>query len=344
MKKCMQVALVVILFWGCQTEEEFPYPSIFWGFALEGFPITHQQLEFLYKQTQIRPELILFYLQWPAPGAQQEPLTPSLAAIWSAEAVPCLTWEPMYKVDQVQTTIPYEDILDGQYDAYLFEIAKEIKEWGKPLVIRFAHEMNLSSYHWGTSLSEYGPLSPVIYKKMVHYIVELFRRTGAANVLWAFCPNADSIPDTAWNTARAYYPGDAYVDLLGMDGYNWKNGSEARSFEEIFERLYRQLKEIAPHKPLIVFETASGEQETQKEWIRDTLQISKKWGIKGIVWFQANKEEDWRLKTHADASDPLLVNPAQPSLQQWLLNRQTTQKVKAIIPWILSTPPQFGCN
>ncbi len=336
MKRNLLLWLISLFLIGCQIDEEWQYPSSFWGFAVEGYPITEQDLELLQKETKIDPEMIVFYLQWPIPVHQHEPITPTLEAIWNGGAIPCLTWEPMSVIDQIETTIPYEDILDGLYDPYLFAIADDIKSWEKPLVIRFAHEMNLSRYHWGTQLADYGPESPEIYKKMFRYVVDAFKSKQVINVFWAFCPNVDSIPNDAWNVPRNYYPGDQYVDLLGMDGYNWDISSELatsrkllwtspwRSFEQIFKPLYLQLKKIAPRKPIVVFETASVQRsggQRKVQWIQDALEVSKKWGIKGIVWFQANKEEDWRIEQFEDNS-----LSSQPSFQMWLQNHISNLK------------------
>ena len=58
--------------------------------------------------------------------------------------------------------------------------------WGKPVIIRFAHEMNLNEYHWGTLEAEYGQKSPEIYIKMFRYVVQFFKDEKVDNVLWAF--------------------------------------------------------------------------------------------------------------------------------------------------------------
>lgn len=316
---------------GCQMHSERHYPFVFWGFAVEGFPITEHDLELLQRETKVFPDMVLFYMQWPAPNHQNPSIIRSLEAIWTQGAVPCLTWELMNIGDQIETTIPYEDIINGLYDPYLYSIINEVKLWGKPLVIRFAHEMNLSKYHWGTPLNDFGPQSPEIYKKIFQYVVEKFKKEQVTNVLWAFCPNVDSIPRNAWNIPRNYYPGDQYVDLLGMDGYDWDISSESKesqkllptssrySFEQIFKPLYQQLKQIAPHKPMIVFETASAGQK-QAQWIQDALKISKEWGIEGIIWFQAKKEVDWKIRRLEDDSNTPLIKASEPSFQMWLLN------------------------
>lgn len=330
------LALFLVLFCAisCQHKQDWSYPFIFWGFAVDGFPITHQVIE-LQRESRIAPEMVVFYLQWPSPSSQYPSLISSLDTIWKVGAVPCLTWEPMTRPNQIEESVPYEDILSGQYDHYLSSMAAEVKLWKKPLIIRFAQEMNLSRYHWGTSKDDFGSLSPKIYIKMFQYVVNLFKKQKVDNVLWVFCPNVDSVPNEAWNSAKNYYPGDEYVDILGMDGYNWNISAEmassqkqswinsSRTFEQIFQSLYQELKTLNSRKPIIVFETASVSRigDPKKSlWIQDALKTSKIWGIKGIVWFQVKKEEDWRINQDDDYSYIPLIQYNEPSLQTWLLN------------------------
>lgn len=346
MKKCFLVLFAILFFAiSCQQKQEWSYQSIFWGFAVDGFPITQQVLEKLQSESKINPEMIVFYLQWPSPSNHYDSIVTSLDTIWNRGAVPCLTWEPLTRINQKEKMIPYEDILGGQYDHYLTSMAAEIKLWKKPLIIRFAQEMNISRYHWGTNKENFGPLSPEIYIKLFQYVVNLFKKQKVDNVLWAFCPNVDSIPNEAWNVASKYYPGDQYVDIFGMDGYNWNINAElaasrkeswtapGRTFEKIFYPLYQELKNINSHKPMIVFETASvnrtGDQK-KSLWIQEALKVSKKWGVKGIVWFQVKKEEDWRINQNEDYSYITLIQPTKPSFQTLLLNNmQLKRKIQS---------------
>lgn len=321
----------------CQPQQDWSYSSIFWGFAVDGFPITQQIIK-LNNESKINPEMIVFYLQWATPSQQYQSIISSLDTIWESGAVPCLTWEPMSNLDQIEKAIPYEDILSGQYDDYLSSMAAEIKVWDKPLMIRFAQEMNISRYHWGTSKNDFGPLSPEIYIRMFQYVVNIFKKQKVNNALWVFCPNVDSIPNEPWNVAKNYYPGDQYVNIFGMDGYNWNINAELagarkqswinpwHTFEQIFKPLYQELKTINAHKPIIVFETASVNRAGDPKkslWIQDALKVSKRWGIKGIVWFQVNKEEDWRINQNEDYSYISLLRPIKPSFQTWILNHLT---------------------
>ena len=194
--------------------------------------------------------------------------------------------------------------------------------------------MNLDRYHWGTAKEDYGARSPELYKSMFKYVVSLVRRAGAKNVLWVFCPNAESVPnpnflpDASWNKVGNYYPGADFVDILGMDGYNWgttmteeRNGwkSSWKPFREIFASLRGELIKLAPGKPIVVFETASVNQGGDRTlWIKEALETSGAWGIRGLVWFQADKEFNWSIKNEKDTSYISAVRTATSPSQNWI--------------------------
>ena len=279
----------------------------FAGVALEGCPIRSEQLSDAGRDIGVQPEIVVFFMQWPEKHEAGRSCFPraTLDLIWQSGAVPCLTWEPMIIRSGQETAILADDILNGSYDDYLLAFARQAVRWPHPFIIRFAHEMNLDRYHWGMLKKDYGPESPAIYRKMFAYIVRFFRICGADNAIWCFCPNVDSVPNTGkdsqnnWNTIEKYYPGDNIIDVVGLDGYNWfVNGvvDSGRSFKSIFERPVQCLQAIAPHKPLIVFETASPRScGDRKPWLDDMLASARLWNLQGVVWFQVKKEKDWRL-------------------------------------------------
>jgi len=279
----------------------------FAGVALEGYPIRVEQLSDAGRAIGMKPEIVVFFMQWPEIFEAGKSYFPreTFDLIWQSGAVPCLTWEPMtIRADQ-ETAILADDILKGDYDDYLMAFALQSVRWPHPFIIRFAHEMNLDRYHWGTLKKDYGPESPAIYRKMFAYIVRFFRICGADNAIWCFCPNVDSVPNAGkspqnnWNTIEKYYPGDDIIDVFGLDGYNWfKIGiaGSGRSFRAIFKTPVQCLKVMAPRKPLIVFETASPRSSgDRRPWLRDLLSSAQLWNLKGVVWFQVKKEMDWRL-------------------------------------------------
>lgn len=311
---------------------------LLWGFAIDGYPVTAQRLKEIETETGLTADIIVFFLQWPSAQDNVKtyfPLT-SLEIIWNAGAVPCITWEPMYYKDNREIVIPYGEILNGNYDSYILGFAGQAKSWGKPLMIRFAHEMNIERYHWGTDKDSYGPESPKVYKQMFQYIVSIFKKAGANNVLWVFCPNAESVPNTSydkragWNKISNYYPGDDYVNIFGVDGYNWgttqkkethKWDSQWKGFKEIFQLSYEELLFISPHKPVIIFETATVNNGGSKStWIKDALETATAWGIKGVNWFQENKELDWRINSQNDNAYQNVIRKKTSYPQYWIDN------------------------
>ncbi|MDP2989933.1 MAG: glycosyl hydrolase [Kiritimatiellota bacterium] len=312
-------------------------PQLFWGFALDGNPLTEARLKALQAETGIHADCIVFFLRWPEPNDSLTGIFPqeTLDAIWDQDAVPCLTWEPMVLKEGKEIAVPCRQILEGAYDPFLAAFARAARTWNRPLMIRFAHEMNLQRYHWGTEAGAYGPESPGLYQEMFRYVVTHFRNEGADNVRWVFCPNAESIPNPArdpqatWNQARNYYPGDAWVDILGMDGYNWgttqtkdRIGWDSRwvSFEQIFQELHAELKELAPTKPILIMETSCVDQDgAQARWGTDLLKTVRSWKVIGVCWFQVNKEQDWRLQKASAALIAGALKPAGGSqAQHWL--------------------------
>ena len=288
-----------------------------WGNALDGLPITSGRLADLAQTTGLKPKLVVFFLQWPRPGQAGHFPLPSLQAIRKAGALPVLTWEPMY-IDERgdEHAIAVADILGGACDGYLDDFAQRAKQFGGRFIVRLAHEMNLARYHWGADRDAYGPASPGIYKELFRYVARRCRERGANNLLWAFCPNAEPQPhpqwDKAdWNTAKAYYPGDEVVDILGMDGYNWgltqnkvQHGWDSRwlSFRQIFGQLRDELASLAPAKPIMVFETAcAAKGGDRRKWLRGALAAAGEWRLPAMCWFQADKEVDWRLLRPKDA-------------------------------------------
>jgi beta-mannanase len=114
---------------------------------------------------------------------------------------------------------------------------------------------------------------------------------------------------------RAYYPGDAYVDWIALDGYNWASSKDQPwySFEEIFGSSYEEILAVAPTKPLMIAEYASDERTVyasdqqggdKAQWIRDVRAIvpAKFPKIKVLIWFNHDQEgAHWKIDSSASA-------------------------------------------
>ena len=143
-------------------------------------------------------------------------------------------------------------------------------------------------------------------------------------------------PREKWNVIGNYYPGNDYVDILGLDGYNWgKCATKKRfgwtsywkSFQEVFSAPLKKIKKLSPNKAVMIFETASTDIGGDKAlWIQEALSYAEKEKLKAIIWFQVDKECGWKInsaKQRKIISD--FLKNKRPNVQKWakeLLNEK----------------------
>jgi mannan endo-1,4-beta-mannosidase len=83
---------------------------------------------------------------------------------------------------------------------------QELKEAGVVVLWRPFHEMNGGWFWWGAQ-------NPETFKKVWQHMFNYYTQTKKFNhLLWVYGPNHGE-------KTAAYYPGDAYADLVGLDAY-----------------------------------------------------------------------------------------------------------------------------
>jgi beta-mannanase len=216
--------------------------------------------------------------------------------------IPLITWEAW---TNGSVGIPLDDIINGAHDTMIRSRAQSALAVGQKFFLRWGHEMNGNWYPWDGFHNGASTAANAKYISAYRHIHDLFTAAGASNVLWVFSPNVDSVPGDAWNQWANYYPGDAYVDWMAFDGYNWgtvMTTSTWRTFPSMTSTIYAGL--AAKGKPIMIPETASAEQGGDKAaWIAAILPALNGSfpSIKALVWFHMNKETDWRVDSSAAA-------------------------------------------
>lgn len=212
--------------------------------------------------------------------------------------VPMITWEPF-----LSTSNTLEAIVNGNYDSYITSFAQDALSWGNLLYLRFGHEMNGNWYSWDGYNNGGQTNGPANYIAAWKHIHDIFTSVGATNVRWVWSPNCESTPNESWNAAANYYPGHNYVDWIALDGYNWGNG-DWKSFDQVFSTIYSTFESYG--KPLMIAEFASAENGGSKDvWIADAFsEIENNYPlIRMFVWFNINKERDWRVESSTASSN-----------------------------------------
>jgi hypothetical protein len=244
-----------------------------------------------------------------------------------------VTWEPWGGRGQVFTL---RDIAAGRYDSYIERSAAAAAAWGKPFFMRFAHEMNGDWYPWGRGANGN---TPAFYVAAWRHIVRIFRAYGAGNVKWVWVPNQNFSGRFPF---RAYYPGDRWVDWVGLDGFNWARSPRWQSFTGIFAGSYNAMVRLTS-KPIIVAETGSWEHGGSKaKWLRNALdsELPKFKHVRALVWWSV---KDPRGDLRVDSSSPALralrsavESPRYAATREQLL--ATPERLSGSAPLVISHP------
>lgn len=204
----------------------------------------------------------------------------------------------------------YRNIVVGKHDRYIREWARAARNFGEPVVVRLAHEMNGTWFPW--SLTNFDNTGSGFQAAWRHIVTE-FRRVGARNVRFLWSPFQRCTTCSKY-TYEQFYPGNRYVDYVGVTALNWGDvtwtsldGLLAESLTEL-----RQLTRTSRNprgKPVILPEVGSNWVGGDKAaWIRDGYQIAyKRWpAIRAMVYFDYDTtfagQPDWRLIQPSDGT------------------------------------------
>ena len=279
--------------------------TILFGVWQPGAPWDMNALAAFEQQAGKHVAIVHWYESWY--DSQSGPDLSLLQAVDAHGSVPMISWAPDGHEGSAQTVYSLADIAAGTFDAYAQTWATQLAGYGKPVLLRFAWEMNGDWFPWGTASN-----TPEQYVAAWRHLHDIFVAAGATNVQWVWSPNVVSGPVTE---LEAYYPGDDYVDWLALDGYN-RAAAGWESFTDLFGASYARLTALAD-KPVMIAETSSSEADastpsgdSKAEWISSALtqEIPANFpAIRALVWFNEDKsgvEADgynWRIDSSGAA-------------------------------------------
>jgi len=260
--------------------------------------------------------------------------------LWDRGILLHWTWEPwstaLSATDPGQITL--QDVLDGDWDSYIRQRGAELAAVGAPVLVRWGHEFNGDWYPWSTV---HNGKDPSVYVRAYRHVHDLVTAAGATNVQWVWAFNNSSVPDESWNQPALAYPGDAYVDWVGIDGYNWGRGPSWdpagdywTSFDGVIGDAYGTAVRIAPDKPVMVAEIGSTEDGGDKAaWFTamfDDLDAGRYPNIRLLTYFDMLKEEPWAVASSQAAKNAFVAGAAKPSFQG--TGVQLAQVVRGVEP------------
>jgi Bacterial Ig-like domain (group 3)/Glycosyl hydrolase family 26 len=204
------------------------------------------------------------------------------------------------------------DILSGTNNSAITNAALAMAAFQGPILLRWAWEMNLlgtNSKQWaylGYPTNGSNPSSAQVAAAQTNFVVawrqirKIFDANGAANVIWMWNPGAgnDSAPgQSAGGYTDGFYPGDTFVDWIGIDAYNRQNDTFADTYT--VDPSYGYTNMAAHAKPLLIGETGAyftneAHQITFFDAAAGSLQTNFP-QLLGFMYFDANGNDDWSL-------------------------------------------------
>ena len=208
-------------------------------------------------------------------------------------AVPLISWEPWdsSRGGAEQPEYALRRIAAGDHDALIDRWAAEVARYRRPVMLRFAPEMNGDWLPWSEGVNGNGRGD---YVAAWRHVRARFRRAGADNAIWVWNPIA---PYEGSAPLRGLFPGARDVDWVAVDGYNWGDSRPWgwQSYDDVLAPAVRAVRELAPRRPVMIAETGCAPGARKPSWITKTFEAARADGVGALVWFEFDKETDWRL-------------------------------------------------
>lgn len=228
------------------------------------------------------PNVAVHYL--PIGGSEDLDVTHS---ILSTGAIPMLELEPQ--------GISLDAISSGTEDRWLRNYARAVNDLHSPVIMSFAPEANGNWYSWG-----YNHVAPNAVVTAWRHVVTVFRDAEARNVRWAWIVN---VQFSGSENIRLLWPGEDFVDILGIDGYLVKRST----FSAFFGPTIVAMRTISSD-PLLITETAAAPSIGKAAALNQIVAGVAQYGLAGFIWFDVIQHgsisrQDWSLEHDPAALD-----------------------------------------
>ena len=277
------IATGVLVVWGRgDPSPRRDTPRLVWGVwaAPRDGRTYRQELEYLESLIGRRFAAARFYLRF------DSSINPAFLDDLFGTRLAFLSWV-MRRQDG--SSLRWSEVSSGRFDPEIAAQADAFRAWGRSVLVAFAPEPE--DDRAGT---------PEEYAAVWRRVVGIFRDRGVTNVSFVWNLMAWSFPDHA----DRWYPGDAYVDYIAADGYNWFGfGNQRwRGFTDVFDGFYAWGSER--RKPLAIGEFGSLEDvrtpdpHRRARWLDAAARQLRRWpNIRLVTYFNG---QGWWFDTHVD--------------------------------------------
>jgi len=225
--------------------------------------------------TGARLRLVEFYNRFPGPFNSAE-----AQQIESLGALPLIQLNPR--------SISMARLAAGAYDSLIASYARQVKAFRCHVVLSLGHEMNGWWYPWGLPWTR-----PSVFIAAWRHFHQVFAAERVRNVIWSWDPThqySQYQPGKTAHPAGMFYPGNKYVDWIGIDGYV----GAGQNFKQVFGYQLRDIRRLT-RKPIYLAETGVGDGAHEVAQIANLFAGIWRWHLAGLVWFDLNRKNSWTL-------------------------------------------------
>jgi beta-mannanase len=196
-----------------------------------------------------------------------------------------VTVEPWPAHGRTRETL-FSDITDGTYDADIENVASTLSGLGRPVFIRWGHEMEdvTGRYPWASQ-------DAAGYIKAYRYFVDHCRLWSHGRFHFVWSPKGRQ-------AMSAYYPGGDYVDYVGVSLYGierWDidHSGKPHSFNEHFRWVYSFASVY--NKPVMIAELGvTGDPAYRQLWLSQVAGAANAFPqLRIVVYFNAVEPDSW---------------------------------------------------
>jgi hypothetical protein len=179
---------------------------------------------------------------------------------------------PIVQIDYKQS---FSNILNGDFTRIMQQWGSDIKKMNEPVALSFGHEMNGNWFPWGCTHVKASVFISV-WQRM-HQLM------GSSKTIWVYTINRSNAGFKCG--PMEYYPGDSYVNWIGIDGYI-RHSSD--TFSSVFAPTIKQIRARSA-KPILITEVGVLDTDTRPQQIQSLYQDAYRSGsIIGITYFDQN--------------------------------------------------------
>lgn len=194
--------------------------------------------------------------------------------------------------------------LNGDFDQEVKQWALEAKDVKTQLILEFGPEVNGNWFPWNGQwngageTTKYGdpilPDGPEKFRDVYRRIIDIFRKNKVKNVTWVFHVDTARMPHRWWNRAEYYYPGDDYIDWIGLSVFGAQLPTHKWvHFMDKMHDFWPELRSLVKNKPLIISEFAVIEDKSRPlrkaQWLEETFEIieNEAYPIKAVAYWNS---------------------------------------------------------